>query len=253
VIADLQPAGSRCEPVRTADGVDLAAWRWSATRPTHAAVVIAHGFGARADDPTVVATAQSLCARGYDVVAHDARGHGDSTGSCTLGDLERHDVAAAVRIAAAGNDRVVLVGASMGAIAVLRCAAEHDGVAGVVALSCPARWSLPRTPKAMAAALVTRTAPGRALAARALNVRIARSWTNPAPPVDLVGRIDAPVALLHGASDSFIPVSAAHDLYGHARDPRRLEILADTGHAFSAATCSPVADAVDWTLTTTGH
>jgi alpha-beta hydrolase superfamily lysophospholipase len=249
VIADLRSGGSvRCELVRTTDDVDLVARCWPAAGTSRGAVVIAHGFGAHANDPTVVATAHALCARGYDVVAHDARGHGGSAGSCTLGDLERLDVAASIRLAAERADRVVLVGASMGAIAVLRCAAEHDGVAGVVALSCPARWTLPRTPKALAAALVTRTAPGRSLAARALRVRVARSWTNPVPPVELVTRIDVPVALLHGTADSFIPVSAAHDLYAHTRDPRRLDILVDAGHAFSDRTSVPVADAVDWTL-----
>jgi pimeloyl-ACP methyl ester carboxylesterase len=145
---------------------------------------------------------------------------------------------------------VVLVGASMGAIAVLRCAAEHPDLAGVVMLSAPARWVLPRTPKAIAAALLTRTPPGRALAARALRVRVAPRWTDPAPPVDVIRRLRVPVAILHGARDTFIPAGAAEDLYRLAPEPKRLDVVTAAGHAYSEQTLRPIADAVDWAMAT---
>ena len=80
-------------------------------------------------------------ADGFDVVSYDARGHGRSTGESTLGDLEQHDVAAAVALARTRSSDVVLVGASMGAIAALRYAATDPELRGVVAVSCPARWT----------------------------------------------------------------------------------------------------------------
>jgi alpha-beta hydrolase superfamily lysophospholipase len=245
-------AHDRIEPPRpsllTSDSVALVGRRWLVEGTPRAAVVIAHGFGAHAEEPSVVATAVALRDRGLDVIAYDARGHGGSGGSSTLGDLEQHDVAAGVLLAGQRSDRVVVVGASMGAIAVLRFASEHRSTAGVVAVSCPARWVLPRTPKAFAAALMTRTAAGRAVAARAMRVRIARDWTDPAPPVDLVHRLDEPVAIVHGAADSFIPVDAASELYGYANDPRSLRIVDGMGHAFSEAALEPVCDAVDWVI-----
>jgi pimeloyl-ACP methyl ester carboxylesterase len=165
------------------------------------------------------------------VIVYDARGHGSSEGSCTLGDLEEHDVAAAVRCAEERTDRVVIVGASMGAIAALRFASRPlPSIAGVVVLSCPARWSLPLTARGIAAALLTRTPPGRALAARAMRV----------------------LAVIHGACDSFIPPAAAHELYAHAPEPRSLLIVDEMGHAFSDAAVDPVCDAVEWALTTSG-
>ena len=100
----------------------------------------------------------------------------------TLGDLERHDVAAAVDAARDRSDRVVLVGASMGAIAALRYAAATDDLAGVVSVSCPARWRLPRNLRGVAAAGLTRTRVGRALASRWMGVQVAPRWTEPGAP-----------------------------------------------------------------------
>src|SRR5260370_1215090 len=114
----------------TTDDVVLTGRHWVRTDAPRAAVVLVHGFTASANDPAVCGVAEALHADGVDVVCYDARGHGTSEGHSTLGDLERHDVAAAVEAARERNDRVVLVGASMGAIAALRYAAHADGLAG---------------------------------------------------------------------------------------------------------------------------
>src|SRR2546423_10827027 len=97
-------------PLRTEDGLDLPARWWHAADP-RAVVVLVHGFTASKDDPALAATAERLQDAGYDVVSYDARGHGQSAGLSTLGDLERHDVAAAVGVTRALGLPVVLVGA----------------------------------------------------------------------------------------------------------------------------------------------
>ena len=112
--------------LHTDDGVTLAA-RWhpagdegSAPRPAGApAVVVVHGFAGSKEQPAVVAMASALAAGGHRVLVYDSRGHGGSGGACTLGAGERLDVDAAVRRALDGAERVVVVGASMGGIAVL--------------------------------------------------------------------------------------------------------------------------------------
>ena len=109
----------------TVDGIRLAAHTHCVAAP-RGSVVVAHGFTASATHADVEALAGALGAAGYDVVTYDARGHGDSEGQCTLGDLERHDVAAAVQATNPASGPVVLVGVSMGAIAVLRHAAEQS-------------------------------------------------------------------------------------------------------------------------------
>jgi alpha-beta hydrolase superfamily lysophospholipase len=232
----------------TTDDVVLTGRQWLRADAPRGSVVLVHGFSASANDPDVCELAEELHADGVDVVCYDARGHGTSEGHSTLGDLERHDVAAAVDAARERSERVVLVGASMGAIAALRYASTADDLAGVVSVSCPARWRLPRNVHGVLAAGLTRTRLGRAMAARWMGVQVAPRWTNPAPPVDLVPSIHAPIAFVHGSADRFIPASDAADLYEAANEPRRLEIVPDMAHAFVAQSVPAIRNAVEWAL-----
>lgn len=232
----------------TVDDVLLAGRQWLCAEPPRAAVVLAHGFTATADHPEVAAIAEAIHATGVDVITYDARGHGGSSGESTLGDSERHDVAAAVEAARLRTDKVVAVGASMGAIAVLRYASNDPELTGIVSVSCPSRWRLPRNATGVFSALLTRTGPGRALAARYARVRVSAIWTNPVPPVDLVPSIRAPLAVVHGRLDRFIGVRDAEELYACAAGPRRLVLVEGMGHAFDAAAAPCILEAVDWVL-----
>jgi len=235
----------------TVDDVLLTGREWFTGEVPEAAVVLVHGFSASTEDPKVCRVAEALQADGLDVVAYDARGHGRSEGASTLGDLERHDVAAAVDVARERSERVVLVGASMGAIAVLRYAASIDdpeSLAGVVTVSCPAQWRLPRNARGMLAAALTRTPPGRAVASRLMRVQVAPRWTNPEPPIDLVPRITCPIAVIHGSADRFVAPGDAAELHAVANSPRRIELVPDLGHAFEPESIPAVRDAVAWVL-----
>jgi uncharacterized protein len=237
----------------TDDGVAISGRRWPArsSEARAVAVVLAHGFSASSDDAHVRALAEALVTRGFDVVSYDARGHGGSEGVSTLGDAERFDVAAARAVAAAMAPRVVLVGASMGAIAVLRHAADSAsaaGAAGVVLLSCPARWRLPRSAGGLAAVALTRTALGRRVAERHLGVRVAPRWTAPAPPVALVGGVVGPLAIVHGARDRFIPLSAARELHAAVGANGKLQIVGGLGHGFGPLAIEPLTVAIEWAL-----
>ncbi|MDZ7733293.1 MAG: alpha/beta fold hydrolase [Acidimicrobiia bacterium] len=219
--------------------------RWLVDDEPRAAVVLVHGFTATADDPSLTTVGQLLHERGLDVVTYDARGHGRSGGESTLGDLERNDVAAAVELARTRTDRVVLVGASMGAIAALGHAATDPALAGVVSVSCPSRWELPRNPMGVLSALMTRTPPGRAVVARYLRVRVAARWTHPAPPVEVVARLAVPAVFVHGTADRFIPAAAADELHRAAGGPSEVILVPGMGHAYEPESTPVIADAVD--------
>src|SRR4051812_22588683 len=103
--------------LKTSDGVELVTRSWPASGQPRATAVLVHGMAATKDHPELVAVADALTQHGIDVLAYDARGHGDSGGVCTIGDDERYDVAAAVERARQSDLPVVLVGASMGGIA----------------------------------------------------------------------------------------------------------------------------------------
>lgn len=231
--------------ITTVDGVRLQARWWYASQPRGTAVVLAHGFTGSKDDPALGAVAESLRALGHDVLAYDARGHHGSEGLCTLGDLERHDVAAAVAAARERSDRVVTVGASMGAIAVLRHAATDADLAGVVSVSGPALWRLPRNVRSLFAAVLTRTTVGRRVAARRLHVHLSRRWNDPEPPQALAARIAVPMAVIHGRNDRFVPPTEAA-LLASAAPNAHLLLVPGMGHAFDRAAVPAVVRAVEW-------
>jgi pimeloyl-ACP methyl ester carboxylesterase len=233
--------------LQTSDGLALAGHRRLAAAAP-ATIVVVHGFNASASCPHVMALADAMHEDGFDVVTYDARGHGGSPGESTLGDREQHDVAAAVATARERTPAVLLVGASMGAIAALRYAATDPELAGVVALSCPSAWRIPRSARGGLAALMTRTPPGRRLIRRLTGVRVAAKWTNPAPPVELVRRVRAPITFVHGVEDKFIARRDADELYDAANRPRQLVIVPQMGHAFGSAAVVPVLRAVRWSL-----
>jgi alpha-beta hydrolase superfamily lysophospholipase len=235
--------------ITTSDDVTLSVRRWSAEVP-RATVVLVHGFSASTADGAVVRQAEALARAGFDVVSYDGRGHGTSEGLCTLGDLEYLDVTAAVATARAGTAMaVVVVGASMGAIAVLRYAASAvDRPAGIVAISCPAAWRTPRTLRAVLATGLTQTRLGRRIAARLLAARLSPGWNNPEPPVTLAASLELPVAFVHGEDDHFIPSRDSVELYRTCRGPRRLDLVPGMGHAYHELAVAPVVAAVEWAL-----
>jgi pimeloyl-ACP methyl ester carboxylesterase len=232
----------------TRDGLRLAGRRFLTAAHPRAAVVLVHGFTASSRCPNVEALADHLHDEWVDVLTYDARGHGGSDGESTLGDHEQLDVAAAVAAARERTDRVVLVGASMGAIAVLRYAITDPELAGVVAVSCPAEWRLPRNLRGVLAAAMTRTPFGRRMISTLSGVRVASRWTSAEPPLVLVPKLTVPVAFVHGTADRFIDVRDAGRLHGAAPDPKRLFVVPDMGHAFGPAALGRIGDAVTWAL-----
>jgi pimeloyl-ACP methyl ester carboxylesterase len=116
------------------DGLRLRTWT-RAGSPSRPAVVIVHGVGDSLE--SFVDLGLRFAARGHTVLLLDTRGHGGSEGNVmTLGAREREDVRAAMDrlrgdgMAASG---LLLVGHSMGAVAVLRAGAGQPDVRAVIA------------------------------------------------------------------------------------------------------------------------
>src|SRR5687767_2731703 len=115
------------------DGLRLRAWTRPGS-PSLPAVVIVHGVGDSLE--SFVDMGLEFAARGHTVLLLDTRGHGGSEGShTTLGAREREDARAAMdRLRGDGRatSGLLLVGHSMGAVAVLRAAAGQADVRAVI-------------------------------------------------------------------------------------------------------------------------
>ena len=116
-----------------ADGLRLRTWMQRGS-DTRAAVVIVHGLGDSLE--SYVDRAEALNRRGHTVLLLDLRAHGASEGRyTTLGGREREDVRAAMdglRKAGRAGAGFVLMGHSMGAVAVLRAAVGQPDVRAVI-------------------------------------------------------------------------------------------------------------------------
>jgi pimeloyl-ACP methyl ester carboxylesterase len=216
--------------------------------PPVATVVICHGLTGNKDDPRVVALAERLYDHGHHVITYDARGHGSSGGICTLGKLERRDVAAVVEWAGPNGGPLVLVGASMGALAALAYAADDPSLTGVVTISSPGDWRLPPHFRSLLTAGLARTRPGRRWAKRKMNVRIG-PWTAPESARRLLPAVECPVVVVHGSADPIIPrrFSLAHGL--REGPLRELVVVPGMGHAFDPIGLTPICDATSRLLT----
>ena len=242
-------SASRPISLVTADGIALAGLQWpSVCNSPVATVVLVHGLAARKDHPHVEALAERLRDTCFDVLTYDARGHGASAGTYSLGHLEHLDVEAAAAWAGARGMPTILVGASLGGVAVLRYAGDHPELSGVVIVSSPAEWRIPLRLRAVLTVGLVRTRLGRWFARRRMGVRISSAWTAADPPQSLTDRVASPLAVVHGRRDALIPVRWGLELALRA-DARRYVVLAhDMGHAFDPHGHDAICAAVDWTL-----
>jgi pimeloyl-ACP methyl ester carboxylesterase len=202
-------------------------------------VVLAHGFTSSWRRPRNLNVLVGLQRR-VGVVAFDFRGHGRSTGVCTVGDREILDVDAAVAaVRRLGYSRVVLCGWSMGGAVVLRHAALLGGVDAVASVSAPARWYYRGTSAMRRVHFVIERPVGRLAARRLLRTRISGHAWDPVPesPEEVVGKIPpTPLLLVHGDRDAFFPLEHLHALADAAGAGAEVWVERGFGHAEGAAT-----------------
>jgi uncharacterized protein len=203
--------GARLEPIRlvAADGVPLAGWLFTRGRAGRSTVVVSHGSGGSRDHAT--AYAEFLLGAGFDVLAPDARGHGESGGLATYGIREADDVqrwAAWIRRRAPGRC-IYALGSSMGGAQALMAEAAAPTFCAIVSDSAYATFleaGLDRVSRRIGLGDAGRWV-GRPAAYAGLGYVRVRYGVNllDARPVAAIARIHAPVLLIHGDADQNTP------------------------------------------------
>ena len=205
------------------DGLTLDGWLCTSPAAIHrGTVVYLHGI---ADNRgSSIDTIQRMLPRGYDVVAYDSRGHGASQGDrCTYGYFEKRDLQHVLD--ELGDDRVILIGHSLGGAVALQAAAVDHRVRAVVAASTFAdlrsiateRAPYVFTPSLIKAAFERAEHDGQFV-------------VDQVSPLRAAAEITVPVLIVHGALDRQTRPAHSERVFAALRGPKELLIVRDAGH-----------------------
>jgi len=230
----LVPEGAADVKIATPHGPVLRGWLLEATPPSGVAgpsgpaALVVHGWGGSAADMLPVSA--PLLDAGLHVLLLDTRCHGRSdqavfTSMPTFANDIRDALDWLRQQPQVDPARIVLVGHSVGAGACLIVAAGDPEIAAVVSLASMA------DPRQFMADLLRQRLPRplTALALRYVEHVIGHRFTE-FSPIHTIGRVNAPILLLHGQRDTTVPISDAHRLHAQAPDHTTLLILPEADH-----------------------
>ena len=202
---------ARTLAIVTGDGERLVAWYVPPRRDDAPVFLYFHGNAGNLGRPGRADRLRLLVEDGSGLLAIHHRGYGGSTGSPSEAGLHA-DARAAWHEAARrhGPSRLVAYGESLGTGVAVRLAVDRD-VAAVV-LDAPY------------------TATSDVAAARYPFLPVDLLMRDPFRSRDIVGRITAPLLILHGTDDRVIPVEQGIALAGLARAPSRLVVFRGGRH-----------------------
>jgi pimeloyl-ACP methyl ester carboxylesterase len=222
------------ETFRARDGTLLHFTRVSRGRPDALLVVPGIFMNRSQAEHRLLAERMSEIA---DVVTLDVRGHGDSEGAFTFGNVEPEDVADLARHLRGQYRNVGGIGFSFGGYHTCIAAAEHRVYDAVALVGTPHRLFI-LDHNFLTGGLV-RSVPWMAKRVRRFT-RLKPTLPGPRSPSGLVDRI-APVPLLvvHGEDDFLIPPKHARELYDRAGEPKSLLMLPRGLHAENILAADP--------------
>lgn len=214
-----------------ARGKRLAGWLVSppgASQRQAPAVLVMHGWGANA--ATMWPVVPPLHAAGFAVLLVDARCHGRSDGEAfTSMPRFAEDIAAGLcwlrRRPDIAPDRIALVGHSVGAAAALLHASCHPDVRAVVSLSA---FAHPR--EVMRGFMAEKRLPYPVLGWYVMRhvQRVIGASFDDIAPVNTIASVQCPVLVVHGRTDTVVPLADAARLVARSARARLLQV--DAGH-----------------------
>lgn len=203
---------------------------WLVPRPeSRGFVILFHGYVDSKD--SLLPEARAFRDMGYSALLVDFRGSGGSGGQETsIGFHEATDVARALEYARqlAGGRPVVLYGASMGAVAVLKAVGDHALRPDALVLASPFdrllttvrhRFEILGVPSFPSAhMLVFWGGVQQGFSGFAHN------------PVDYARRVDSPALLMHGGRDARVSIAEARAIFEALKGPKVFKSFEGLGH-----------------------
>jgi len=210
--------------LRAADGVDLSAWFMPATGKPRATVLFLHGNAENIS--THFMSVAWMPAEGFNVLALDYRGYGESEGKPSLPGIQL-DIDAALTALRARPDvdprRIVLFGQSLGGALAIHYAArgaQRDALRAVIADSAFSDYRAIASERLATSAV---TWPFQWLPALVID--------NDYSPLTSVAEVSPlPLVLMHGEADTIVPPHHAQRLFEAARAPKELWLLPGARH-----------------------
>lgn len=232
------PAGYHPLRLPLPGGEWLGAWAAPAAGAgrSRGTVLLLHGYGG--EKSSLLLEAAAFRCLGYRVLLLDFRGGGASSGrDVTIGYREADDVRAACRYVRRcwHEDRLVLFGVSMGAVAALRAMAQYSADVQPVAavLECPFgstyqtvvnRFRIIGVPPVPLAGILTFWGGAQH-----------GYWAFGHTPSVYSRAVRAPTLLLQGTADARVTVAEARSVFAGLRGPKELLLLPAAGHGHYVA------------------
>lgn len=217
------------------DGYNLWAQYYPASNSNGITILAVHGY--TVDHRDIVPAIKPFVEQGYNVLAIDQRGRGNSEGSYLgMGWLEKNDILEWIDAIEEynPNDKIILYGESMGAATVMLTAGEKlpENVIGVIE-DCgytsayemfedqlKERFGLPAFPFLPAAQLVGQLRAGYDF--------------GKASPIKALENATLPILFIHGGNDTYVPTWMGEKLYESYQNEKQLLIIPGAEHGASA-------------------
>ncbi|MDT3498717.1 alpha/beta fold hydrolase [Bacillus toyonensis] len=217
--------------VRSFDKLNLKGYEYMNESSSHKWAIVVHGYNGRASEMTKYI--RNFYERGYNVIAPDLRGHGNSEGDYVgMGWQDRKDVLLWIRqiLKKDSNAEIALYGISMGGATVMMTSGEdlpsnvkviiedcgYSTVSDEFTYQLKDLFHLPKFPVMNAANTVTKLRAGYDL--------------EEASAVKQVEKSKTPMLFIHGDADTFVPFEMLDQVYNAAKVEKEKLIVPGAGH-----------------------
>ncbi|PGA93982.1 alpha/beta hydrolase [Bacillus toyonensis] len=217
--------------VRSFDKLNLKGYEYMNESSSHKWAIVVHGYNGRASEMTKYI--RNFYERGYNVIALDLRGHGNSEGDYVgMGWQDRKDVLLWIQqiLKKDSNAEIILYGISMGGATVMMTSGEdlpsnvkviiedcgYSTVSDEFTYQLKDLFHLPKFPVMNAANTVTKLRAGYDL--------------EEASAVKQVEKSKTPMLFIHGDADTFVPFEMLDQVYNAAKVEKEKLIVPGAGH-----------------------